>query len=345
MKPAALFLLLATFVPGWAQATDCAPWKPKLEAAMRLLDQSRTAEAERLLTFPDSLQADCPAVLLPLARWRAAQNNIDAGAQLFARYLQAEPTDPAGPFYFGALLLRVGYYPQAEAMADRALALNSSHPGALTLKGQLLAMRGQPAEARQAFERAIAMDPKSAEAHFQLGAFFDRRKLNDDAARQFETVIALTPSDARAYDYLALNLEQLGSTERAEQAFRRGLAQNAGPLSDAFLDFNYGRFLLKQNRLRESQDHLNRAVEMAPKVRAVLFERGKLKLRMGQWREAAQDAQRALETPDPGHVILDLQVYSLLAECYARLGDAGNAAKYTQLAAQAKIPPRSSDRK
>ena len=345
MKLAASFLILATCVPGGAAALDCSPWLPKLDVAMRLLDQNRTAEAERLFTFPDSLQADCPAVLLPLARLRAAQNNMDASVKLFVQYLEAEPKDPAGPFYFGTLLLRVAYYPQAEAMADRALALNPSHPGALTLKGQLLAMRGQPAEARQSLERAIAVDPKSAEAHFQLGAFFDRRKQHEEAARQFETVIALAPSDARAYDYLALNLEQLGRAERAEKAFQRGLALNAGPLSDAFLDFNYGRFLLKQNRLRESQDHLNRAVAIAPKVRAVLYERGKLRLRMGQWHEAVDDAQRALEAPDPGHVILDLQVYSLLAECYSRLGDVENTAKYTELAAQSKIPPRSSDRK
>ena len=345
MRLAALFLLLATCVPCTAQTPDCAHLQPKIDIAMRLLDQNRIAEAEPLFASPGNLPTDCPAVLLPLARLRAAQNNINESGKLFVQYLQAEPKDPEGPFYFGTVLLRIAYYPQAEAMADRALELNPSHVGALTLKGQLLAMRGQPAEAQQSLERAIAAEPKSAGPHFQLGALFDRRKQHEDAVKQFETVIALTPSDARAYDYLAMNLEQLGNAERAENAFRRGLAVNAGPLSDSFLDFNYGRFLLKRNRLRESQDHLNRAVEIAPRVRAVLYERGKLNLRLGHLSEAAQDARRALDAADPGHVILDLQVYYLLAECYARLGDAAGAAKYTLLAQEAKIPSRSVERK
>ena len=44
-------------------------------------------------------------------------------------------------------------------------------------------------------------------------------------------------------------------------------------------------------------------------------------------------------------MIIDLQVYSLLAQIYGRLGDEEQARKYTALAEATKIPLRSGERK
>jgi len=344
MKSVSLVLLLARGIYAGPDSS-CTQLGPQIRSVMTLLDQSRTSEAQALLSDASEASLPCPDRLLALARLRAAENKFDESGKLFTQFLETGPTNPEGPFYFGAMLLRIGYYPQAETLADRALTLNPSHVGALTLKGRLLLMRGQAAESQHTLERAIALDPKYAEAHFQLGTLFDRRKQHESALREFEAVTALTASDARAYDYMALNWEQLGDTIRAAKAFQRGLACNSGPLSDSFLDFNYGRFLLKQDRLQESREYLNRAVTVAPKVRAVLYERAKLLLRMGNFKDAVQDAVRALDTPDPGHVILDSQLYSLLAVSFSRLGSVEEADKFTRLAAETGIPPRSADRK
>ena len=337
-----LFLLRAL---GNAETSICVQLKPKMESAIAALNRFNTAEAERSLATIEGARNECPAILLVMARVQAARKNVEQGSGLFERYMKAQPKDTEGPFRFGEMLLQIGQFPQADAMADRALELDADHSGALALKGRLLTIRGQTAEGQRLLERAILIDPQNAEAHFQLGSLFDRTKENEKAVAHFEAVVALRPTDQRAYDYLGLNLEQLGQTDRAENAFKRGLAVNAGPLADSFLDFNYGRFLLKQNRLVESKSHLDRAVEIAPRVRAVLYERGKVNLRMGKYEAAAQDAQRALDTPDAGGVILDLQVYYLLAEAYSRLGDANQAASYIHLAEAAKIPPKPMDRK
>jgi tetratricopeptide (TPR) repeat protein len=153
--------------------------------------------------------------------------------------------------------------------------------------------------------------------------------------------VRLTPDNPRAYDYLALSLEPLGQFERAEWAYKQGLKVNKQPLFDAFLDYNYGRFLMKLNRLAEAQEHLNRAVELTPDTRAVFYERAKLHEKLGNYPQALKDSEKALEMKDPGAVILDLQVYYQLARVHTRMGNQEMAATYTKLAQNAKVPASS----
>jgi protein O-GlcNAc transferase len=171
-----------------------------------------------------------------------------------------------------------GDYVRADDLSDRALSLDGEYPDALVLKGQILVMKGQITAARELLEKACKVAPDNAEAHFQLAVFFDSRKLHHEAVQHFERAITLRPEDPRAYDYLALNLESLGEAAKAGAAYRKGLAVNKGPFFDYFVDYNYGRFLLKQNRLEESKVYLDRSLRLAPETRAVYYEHGKLNL-------------------------------------------------------------------
>ena len=225
--------------------------------------------------------------------------------------------------------------------------LQSSHPDCsqvLILSGQILAMKRQPVAARKTLEKACKLDANNPEAHFQLGALFDSRQLHPEAVEQFERVVALRPRDARAFDYLALNLESLGETRKAETAYQEGLQVNEGPLADTFLVYNYGRFLMKANRLRESKVHLDRALRISPDTRAVYYEHGRLNLRLQKYNEARMDAERALSLADPSGYVLDLQVYYLLSTIYTRLGNTELAEKYAALCRTSRVPIQSQGR-
>lgn len=198
--------------------------------------------------------------------------------------------------------------------------------------------------ARELLEKACKLDPDNPEAHFQLGLLFDNRQLHPEAVEQFEKVIALRPQDARAFDYTALNLESLSETKRGESAYQKGLQVNEGPLSDPFLEYNYGRYLMKANRLTESNVYLDRALRTAPETRAVYYEHGKLNLRLQKYQEARVDAERALSISDPSGFVLDLQVYYLLATVYSRLGNTALPQKYAALCRTSRVPIRSQGR-
>ena len=238
-----------------------------------------------------------------------------------------------------------GQWARADYQSALALSLSPDCPEALVIQGRILSQRGQAHAARQALEKAASLDPENAEARYHLGVWLYRRQLHPEAVPHLEKVVALRPMDARAYDYLALSLEALGNAERAALAYRSALKVNDGPFSDPFLDYYYGRFLLKQNRLEESRSHLDRAVALHPRERTAHYERAKLYLALREYGAARRDAERALSLRDPGGLVLDLQVYYLLATVYGRLGETELARKYAELARTTEIPDQAGDRR
>jgi tetratricopeptide (TPR) repeat protein len=260
---------------------------------------------------------------------------------LAAGALGADPCAGARDLASAAEDLDKGQLAQADYVSSLALSLNPECPEALVIQGRILSLRGRLREGRAALEKAVRLDPANAEARYQLGIWLYRRQIYPEAIEQFEKVVARRPLDARAHDYLALNLEGLGEAERAELAYRSALRVNEGPFADPFLDYYYGRFLLKQNRLGESRSHLDRAVALHPDERTVHYERGKLNLALKEYGAARKDAERALSLRDPAGLVLDLQVYYLLATVYARLGETELARKYAQLSRTTPIEERS----
>jgi hypothetical protein len=76
----------------------------------------------------------------------------------------------------------------------------------------------------------------------------------------------------------------------------------------------------------------------------VYYERAKLGLAAGRYPAARDDAERALQLPDPAGLVLDLQLHYLLATAYARLGDPERARTHADLARAAPIPDKRDDR-
>jgi tetratricopeptide (TPR) repeat protein len=304
-------LLLAAMAAAPAEDAACTAARPEVRRAVAALEAGQVDEAEQILQPLLPQGSACSAVLVGMGRVQLARRNYD----------------------------------RANTLSQEALAFAPEDPASLALRGQMLAMQGQSKDGLELLERSVKLDPSNAEALFQLGALYDRAKRNQQAVAAFQQVLKLRPNDPRAYDYLALNLEPMGKIAEAEAAYQKGLAVNRKPRFDYFLDYNYGRLLLKLNRLPESKTHLDKALELVPQLRTTHYDHAKLNLRLGDLQGARLDAEKALSIPDPNGMILDLQVYTLLAQIYGRLGDEAQAQKYAALAESAKIPPRAGERR
>ncbi len=267
--------------------------------------------------------------------------NLAIALLLSAPLLGADPCAGARDLASAAAALDEGEVARADYLSSLALALSPDCPEALVVQGRVLTLKGRLREGREALEKAVRLAPENAEARYQLGIWLYRRVAYPEAVQQFEKVVALRPLDARAHDYLALNLEGLGEAGRADLAYRGASKVNEGAFRDPFFDYYYGRFLLKQDRLEESRAHLDRAVALHPDERAVHYERGKLNLARKAYGAARQDAERALSLRDPAGLVLDLQVYYLLATVYARLGESDLARKYAELSRTTPVEVRS----
>jgi len=319
----------------------CAGAVPALRQAAEALDKRQWAEAEGHLRPLPASHGDCGGVALGLARLRAARGDPAEAERLFERATGLTPDDAVAHALFAQYWLSMGQRARADYESSLALSLDPDCPEALVVAGQILGLKGQAAPAFQALQKAARLGTGNAEAQYQLGVVLFRRKLHAEAVRQFEKAVALRATDARARDYLALGYEALGEAEHADEAYQRALRVNDdGPFFDSLLDYNYGRFLLKQRRLEESRSHLDRATSLLPRSRGVRYESGKLNLTLGRYQAAREDAERALSLPDPGGSVLDLQVYYLLATVYARLGETDLARKYADLARTTPIPDR-----
>lgn len=322
----------------------CDGAEPTLRSAAAALDQGRWIDAERLLQPLSASHSECSRVVLGLARVRALQGDPPEAERLFARAAALAVGDALVHAQVAQYWLSRGQHARADRLSMLALSLDPDCPEALVVQGTVLGQRGETQAARQALEKAAHLDPANAEARYQLGIGLFRANLHAEAVRQFEETVGLRPADARAHDYLALCLEALGEVERAELAYRSGLKVNESPFFDSFLDYNYGRLLLKLNRLEESRSHLDRAVALLPHSRAVHYERAKLSLALRDYQAARKYAERALDLQDPGGLVLDLQVYYLLATVYARLGESELARKYAELSRTTPIPDQAADR-
>jgi tetratricopeptide (TPR) repeat protein len=319
----------------------CDSVRPQLAVLQRALAQRDIDNGEATLRQLERSHPQCDDVLLARARVLAARGESASAEDVFFQYIRAKPKDVRGYSGLARLLLNNGDYQRADNFATAALSYQADYPEALITRGEILSLQGGTADAKNLLERACRVDPKSAEAHFRLGVLLDQSKRNVEAVEQFEKTTVLTPKDPRAWDYLALNLEPLGQIHEAEAAYRKGLAVNQGPLQDSFLDYNYGRFLMKQNRLAESKTHLDVAIRLAPQSRAVHYEHARVNLLFKNYHEARRDAEYALALQDPSGIILDLQVYYLLSTVYQRLGEDELARKYAQLSRTATVPVQS----
>src|SRR5450759_5199502 len=288
-----IFPILVAVCSAVLAGSDCDDAQPQLKQVAAALEENDYPRAEKLLAPLEDLSFRCPNVMIAVGR----------------------------------VALGKGDYRGATLYSELALANAPDSAPALLLRAEVLSAAGQGAAARDLRERACKSYSENAEAHFELGKLLDAAKRNPQAAAEFERVIQLRPHDPQAHDYLALNLERLGEMTRADAAYMAGTKVNDGPRFDRLLDYNYGRFLLKVNRLSESKAHLDRALELAPQVRAVRYDHAKLNVRLGKLEDARRDAEAALSLPDPNGFILDLQLYNLLATICTRLEDTESAQK------------------
>jgi Tetratricopeptide repeat len=114
--------------------------------------------------------------------------------------------------------------------------------------------------------RAAELEPSNAQNWYRLGRY---RKLDPDnadlslAISYYQRALKLDPNSASYWLDLAEAYEIAGDVRNAETAFRS--AQQDHPISSD-VNWRYGNFLLRQNRLEESFRQIERAVSADPKL-------------------------------------------------------------------------------
>jgi tetratricopeptide (TPR) repeat protein len=340
MKPLLVFVFAVICNCCSAYAEQCTGIEAQLQSVSKQLSRGDPQGAERALVPLEAAHPDCALLVLDRARIQAAKDDEAADAT-FVRYTSLSPRDAQGWAYLARFLIAQGEYQRADSAASLATDCDPADPIAMAAQGQILDMKGHLQEGIRLLEQAISLNPDDEDARFQLGSMEDRAKHPKLAVQNFTEAVSINPSDARAWDYLALDLEPLGEIDRALQSYKRGLSANSpGAYFDAFLPYNYGRFLMKLNQLSASKEQLDQAVVLTPEARAAWYERARLSIRLNNLQQARSDAEKAASIADPQGIIADLQIYVLLEQIYSRLGERELARKYAELGRITPSPVR-----
>src|SRR6266404_672164 len=223
MRAATMLLLLAC-IPPQVRPISCSRAEQQMASIWNELSAGNLSGAEQMLHEMDRTQPECPDVILAHA-WVAAAKDAPVEAEdFFVRYANLAPNEAKAYSYHARFVLERGQYPRADFLSGQALEKDPNDGVALAVHGEILDMKGQTQEGMELLERACRLDPRNAEAQFRLAMIYDRLKRSADAVQHFERVVEVDPRDAQAWDYLALNLEPLGELERADLAYRKGLA-------------------------------------------------------------------------------------------------------------------------
>jgi TolB-like protein/cytochrome c-type biogenesis protein CcmH/NrfG len=164
----------------------------------------------------------------------------DAGYRLCEQALDADPNNVRAlgwlsrkflmPVSYGRSADKEGDLKRADALASRALALDSTYATAHSLKAGILYAQGRFDESIAEYERALALDPAMVAALASLGYDYQRQGEFEKSLGYLDKAIRLSPHDpalAIWYNGKALAYFALKQYDQAIEWARRAIATNA----------------------------------------------------------------------------------------------------------------------
>jgi len=164
--------------------------------------------------------------------------------------------------------------------------------------GNALARTGRVDEARREYRAALRIAPDFAPAvRSNLGILAAQSGDWDEAIRQFEECLRLQPSHPQALLGLANSALSAGRFDEAVVAFRRALAQQAGP--EVLLRRSLGVAYLELGLLEDAERESLAALRLSSEDPATVVTLARIYAEMGEHESAEQMCARALElAPD-----------------------------------------------
>jgi Tfp pilus assembly protein PilF len=308
------------------QALESAPGNPEaIEAVGRaLLNLGRLEEAEA--SFLDALEID-PEWVAPRMGLALVALGRDEPFKIVHHLERAIEADPGYPESYVELGRYYGYMGEpalAKATFERWTSRHPEDADMLINAGLTLFDASDFAEAYAFFEKAVEAateeEQRSGALTFRANAL-DMLGRYDEAVVAYEEVIAETPEWWEAHANLGICHARNGRMERAEAAFRRGLADCPG--SPEIRDELAAHLLEQGGDLQEALKLSEEAVALGRDEIRHLVTLGEVKLALED-DEGAAEAYRAVLALDPENPDAHLELGIL----HERRGEAAEAEEH-----------------
>ncbi len=145
--------------------------RPEEQAVAAGSDSSQSPQVTVDMAKQQAAMAVAPEYARAMGMMAAGK---DAEAEkLLARIAEKAPHFSGPLVNMAVLQLKQQHYAEAQALLQKAIAINAKNPYAYNLLGVSLREQGKFADARAAYETALSLDPNYAKAHFNLGVLAD----------------------------------------------------------------------------------------------------------------------------------------------------------------------------
>jgi len=199
------------------------------------------------------------------------QGNYQAGANLIATALRANPASVEAWANLGLAQGALERHDEAVSSFDRALAIRPDFAEVLCSRAVALGKLGRHDQALAGFERALAVRPDYVEALYNRGVTLGNLGRQADAVESYDRALARDPTHARALNNRGVALGDLDRNEEAIASFDRALAARPA-FTEALL--NRGLTLADLGRHEEAIADYDRALAADPDNAEALFNRG-----------------------------------------------------------------------
>jgi protein O-mannosyl-transferase len=125
---------------------------------------------------------------------------------------------------YATYLLLHGQAAQAQAEAEKAIAIAPNQPGISELLGKILLAEGKYDQAIEKLQFALLKDPTMDVARLELGQAFLAKDRAPDAAEEFKMMLQNDPRNFMAHHWLARTYMIQGKTANAVAEYRASLA-------------------------------------------------------------------------------------------------------------------------
>jgi serine/threonine protein kinase/tetratricopeptide (TPR) repeat protein len=255
---------------------------------------------------------------------------IDEAAGVFQRLLRED--EGSAPAYAG--LARAYWYryrvtdasrdsmflSQAQAAADRAVALDAFLVDARLSHGLVALELGQVEQAERDVQAALALDGKNADVYDAMAQLHRHQQRLDEAEAAYRTAITLAPRARQLYDDLGGLQVERGEYQEAIPLFEKSIA--LAPDSPYGYS-NLGAVYLLQGRYDAAAQRFQDALKIRPSS-SLYSNLGTVLFAQGLYGPAAVAFERALAM---GGAANDYLRWANLADAYRQLPDAAGQAR------------------
>jgi tetratricopeptide (TPR) repeat protein len=220
------------------------------------------------------------------------QDQPEEAIRALQQAIAQDPNNESNYLDLGRILASHRHFPPALAIAKENVTRHPRSSRASVMKGWVELKMSQFTDAVVSYRQAVELDPTNPEAFRGLGVAQFAAGMIQEAKSTFEEALKQFPQDALQCQEYAKILFKLAEAGDQGAEFRAASLMNSALALDSRLSephYYLGNLALRDAKLREAVQHLERAARLDPKDGKIHYALARVYRRLGKTEDASKE--------------------------------------------------------